>query len=49
MRVIITVACEACKRRNYTTMKNKKNNPERLVINKFCPACRGMHPHKETK
>lgn len=49
MRVIINMACESCKRRNYTTMKNKKNNPERLEMKKFCPACKSMQGHKETK
>ena len=26
MREVIHLACEVCKRRNYTTIKNKKNN-----------------------
>ena len=30
MRVKITLACTECKQRNYNTMKNKKNNPDRL-------------------
>ena len=30
MRVIITLACQDCRRRNYTTTKNRKNDPQRL-------------------
>ena len=31
MRVKITLACTECKQRNYNTMKNKKNDPDRLA------------------
>jgi len=48
-RVIITLACGNCKRRNYTTMKNKKNDPDRLSIKKYCRFCRQHQEHKETK
>ena len=48
-RVIITLACGTCKRRNYTTMKNKKNDPDRLNIQKYCRYCRQHQEHKETK
>jgi len=30
MRVKVTLACSECKQRNYNTMKNKKNDPDRL-------------------
>ena len=33
MRVKITLACTECKQRNYNTMKNKKNDPDRLEMN----------------
>ena len=49
MRVGVTLACETCKRRNYTTNKNKKNNPERLEMKKYCPFCKTHTLHKETK
>ncbi|HZK70642.1 MAG TPA: 50S ribosomal protein L33 [Clostridia bacterium] len=49
MRVIITIACEQCKNRNYVTSKNKKNNPDRLEIGKYCKFCRKHTNHKETK
>ena len=40
MRVKITLACTECKQRNYNTMKNKKNTPDRLEMNKYCPFCK---------
>ena len=49
MRVKITLACTECKQRNYDTMKNKKNNPDRLEMNKYCRFCRKHTLHKETK
>lgn len=49
MRVKITMACSECKQRNYMTNKNKKNNPDRLEMNKYCRFCRKHTVHKETK
>lgn len=49
MRTKITLACGECKQRNYNTMKNKKNTPDRLELNKYCPFCKKHTPHKETK
>ena len=49
MRDIVTLACEKCKRRNYTTTKNKRNTADKLAFKKFCPSCRTHTVHKETK
>ena len=49
MRVKITLRCSECKQRNYNTMKNKKNTPDRLELNKYCPFCRKHTLHTETK
>ena len=49
MRVKITLACTECKQRNYDTVKNKKNDPERLEMTKYCRFCRKHTAHKETK
>ena len=49
MRVKITLACTECKQRNYNTMKNKKNDPDRLEMNKYCRFCKKHTIHKETK
>jgi large subunit ribosomal protein L33 len=48
-RVIVTLACEGCKNRNYTSDKNKKSNPDRIQLKKYCPTCKKHTPHKETK
>jgi len=31
-RIIITMACMDCKSRNYTTSKNRINDPDRLEL-----------------
>ncbi|TBV83253.1 MAG: 50S ribosomal protein L33 [Desulfobulbaceae bacterium] len=49
MRDIVTLGCGTCKRRNYTTTKNKRKTPGKLEFKKFCPFCRSHIPHKETK
>lgn len=48
-RVKITLRCSECKQRNYNTSKNKKNDPDRLEMNKYCPFCRKNTVHNETK
>jgi len=49
MRVKITMACTECKQRNYDTTKNKKNNPDRIELKKYCRFCKKHTNHKETK
>ena len=49
MRDIIHLACGNCKRRNYTTKKNKRLHPERVEHKKYCPFCRQHTAHKETR
>ena len=46
---IITLQCPDCKERNYTTVKNKRNDPDRLELSKFCRRCRQHTKHRETK
>jgi large subunit ribosomal protein L33 len=48
-RIIIYLACTECKDRNYTSSKNKRNDPNRLELEKFCPRCRQHRLHRETK
>ena len=45
----IVLACTECKQRNYTTMKNKKNTPDRIEFNKFCRFCKKHTAHRETR
>ena len=49
MTVKITLACTECKQRNYNTTKNKKNNPDRLEMKKYCRFCKKHTVHRETK
>jgi len=46
---LIALQCGECKRRNYTTSKNRRNIQEKLEFNKFCPFDRKHTPHKECK
>jgi large subunit ribosomal protein L33 len=48
-RDIITLACNECKRRNYTSTRNKKRTPDRLELKKYCRFCRTHTVHRETK
>ena len=49
MRVKVTLRCSECKQRNYNSMKNKKNDPDRLEMKKYCRFCRKHTIHNETK
>ena len=49
MRVKVTLVCEECKQRNYDTTKNKKTNPDRIELKKYCKFCRKHTNHKESK
>ena len=48
-RVKVILRCSECKERNYFTVKNKKNTPDRLEMKKYCPRCRKYTVHNETK
>ncbi len=49
MRAKIIMACVDCKQRNYHTKKNKKNDPDRIEMKKYCRFCNKHTVHKETK
>lgn len=49
MRVNITLACTESGDRNYITTKNKRKNPDRLELKKYCPRCKTHTAHRETK
>lgn len=48
-RAIIYLACNQCRERTYTTTKNRKNDPQRLELKKYCPRCHAHTVHRETK
>jgi len=45
----IMLACQECKQRNYNSMKNKKNTPDRIELSKYCRFCKKHTAHRETK
>lgn len=49
MRVGITMECTECKNRNYRTTKNRRNDPDRLELKKFCRSCQRHTLHRETR
>jgi len=48
-RPVIQLACTECKRRTYSTRKNKKNDPNRIELMKYCPHERRHTLHREAK
>jgi len=49
VRPVIILACNDCKERNYVTEKNRRNDPNRMELSKYCPRCRKHTTHRETK
>ncbi|MEZ5119555.1 MAG: 50S ribosomal protein L33 [Candidatus Nanopelagicales bacterium] len=49
VRPKITMACVECKNRNYITRKNRRHDPDRIELKKFCPTCKKHTEHKETR
>ena len=45
----VILKCTECGNENYITTRNKRNHPNKMEINKFCPHCRKMTLHKEKK
>ena len=48
-RANIILKCTVCGEEQYITTKNKKNNPDRLEKNKYCPHCQKVTVFKEKK
>jgi large subunit ribosomal protein L33 len=52
MREVIAVACIGCEapgKSVYWTTKNKKNDPDRIEVKKYCSFCRQHAVHKEKR
>ena len=45
----ITLECTECKRRNYTTMKDRRKHPDRLETKKYCRWDKRHTVHRETR
>ena len=57
-RILVTLECTECRSNlnkrskgisRYLTQKNRRNNPERLELKKYCPHCNKAIIHKEIK
>ena len=58
-RILVTLECTECRLDNnnkrslgvsrYLTQKNRRNNPERLELKKYCRHCNKSTIHKEIK
>lgn len=57
-RILITLECTTCRSNlnkrssgvsRYHTQKNRRNNPERLELKKYCSNCNKSTIHKEIK
>lgn len=48
-RVVVDMACTDCRSRNYHTTKNRRNDPDRIELRKFCPRCRTQRVHREAR
>ena len=57
-RILITLECTECRSNlnkrspgvsRYLTQKNRRNNPQRLELKKYCPHCNKTTIHKEIK
>ena len=49
MRDRITFKCSECGEETYIGTRNKRKNPERMQIQKYCPRCTKKTLHKEKK
>ncbi len=48
-RQTVDLACTECRQRTYTTQKNRRNDPDRLELRKYCPRCRSHQVHREAR
>ena len=48
-RITVIMACTQCKQRNYTSDKNRKNDPDRLELKKYCRFCKAQTVHRENR
>ena len=49
MADVIQLQCSECSRINYTTFRNKKKNPDKVVKKKFCRWDNKHTDHTEAK
>ncbi len=49
MRENIQLECSVCHRINYSSTRDKKQNPDKLELKKYCRFCRKHVLHREVK
>ena len=49
MQTAIVLTCTECGQKNYNSTKDKKKQPDRLELKKYCKFCRRHTVHKEDK
>jgi large subunit ribosomal protein L33 len=49
VNLILQLECTECKRRNYTTRKNRRNTQAKLELRKYCRWDRKHTLHREVK
>ena len=49
VRILITLGCTDCSERTYHSSKNRRNDPDRLELKKYCPRCRAHKVHREVR
>ncbi len=49
VRIKLQLECTECKRRNYTSEKNRRNTQAKLELRKYCRWDRKHTLHKEVK
>lgn len=48
-RALITLGCTECRERTYSSSKNRRNDPNRIELSKYCPRCRRHVAHREVR
>ena len=48
-RILVNLECTECRERTYHTSKNRRNDPDRLEVNKYCPRCRTHKSYREVR
>ena len=49
VRTLVNLGCTECRERTYHTSKNRRNDPDRLELKKYCPRCRKHALYREVR
>ncbi|MDP7104451.1 MAG: 50S ribosomal protein L33 [SAR202 cluster bacterium] len=48
-RILVNLGCTDCRERTSHSSKNRRNDPQRLELKKYCPRCRAHTMHREVR